>query len=183
MEPIKQLKARNSPRLRSTTLTIRIDPRLRFLLELAAISEGRKAGNYVEAAIAHSFKDVYPDYPEMYDSEPESGIVFDPLARPTKKIGPSLADLADELWDEDEVQRFFNVALLLPRLCTEQQWALLNILRNSDKYHPLSPSGNRGPDGSPIRGWDMKAIRNDWQKLNAAAENKVAAKKGNNNGN
>ena len=167
MEPAKQYKARNAEAVRSTTLTFRLDPRLRYLAELAARTQRRKLSNFVERAIEKSLDEVLV----TDEREPNIGhdVTIDPIARPRQPKGESLAKWADRLWDDDEVQRFFNLAYQLPHLLSEQQWHVMQQIERSDKYRPQLPSGKRG--------YDKKLIRADWIKLNNEAEKRLKAKK------
>jgi hypothetical protein len=143
---ITQSKARNAEMVRSETLTFRLDARLKFLADLAARSQGRKLSNYVEQALEQSFASV------LIVDEREATPGDSPNYQ--QPHGKSLADVADELWDNDEATRFLNVVGLAPFLVTDGESKLLQIIQHSDYY---SPRGLR----------NGQRVAEDWEMLKA----------------
>lgn len=97
---------------KSEVVTIRLDPRLKYLAELAARRQRRPLSSYVEWAIEASLGQVRPSYGN--DSE------FDQM---------SLADAASLLWDVDEADRFVKLALRYPELLTHDEQIVWKLIK------------------------------------------------------
>lgn len=105
-------KARSGAKLpKSEITTIRLDPKLRYLAELAARKQRRSLSSFIEWAIEHTL----------------SGI---PL-----KEGPdwmvSVMSEAESLWDVDAADRFAKLALKYPELLTHDEQVLWKLVRES----------------------------------------------------
>jgi hypothetical protein len=97
---------------KSEVITIRLDPRLKYLAELAARRQRRPLSSYVEWSIEESLKHVRPSYESSgYGEE------------------PSFADVASSLWDVDEADRFAMLALTYPDLLTHDEQILWKHIR------------------------------------------------------
>ena len=94
---------------RSETVTVRLDPKLRYLAELAARRQRRTVSSYVEWAIEDSLKHISLDLSG-------SGV---------------LADEAEALWDVDEADRFARLALRHPDLLTHDEQVLWKLVREN----------------------------------------------------
>jgi hypothetical protein len=84
-----------SPAARSVTVGVRLDPRLRYLVELAARKQRRSVSTFIDSALRDSLKRM--------------SLVED---------GPSLAEEAASLWDVDAAVRFARLAEAHPDLLT-----------------------------------------------------------------
>lgn len=94
---------------RSETVTVRLDPKLRYLAELAARRQRRTVSSYIEWAIEESFNHFSLDL-----------------------NGPrNLADEAEALWDVDEADRFARLALRHPDLLTHDEQILWKLIREN----------------------------------------------------
>jgi len=94
---------------RSETVTVRLDPKLRYLAELAARKQRRTLSSYVEWAIEDSLKHVGLDV----------------------NGNSSLADEAEALWDVDDADRFARLALRHPDLLTHEEQVLWKLVREN----------------------------------------------------
>src|SRR5215831_5198048 len=83
---------------RTETVTLRLDPKLRYLTELAARRQRRTVSSFIEWAIEHALSDVIL-------GEDSHGLVNVALA-------------AYLLWDPHEADRFAKLALYYPELLT-----------------------------------------------------------------
>jgi hypothetical protein len=94
---------------RTETVTVRLDPKLRYLAGLAARKQRRTLSSYIEWAIEESLKRVclYPD-----DS------------------GPCIAD-ESWLWDVDDADRFVNLAIEHPHILTHEEQILWKLIREN----------------------------------------------------
>ena len=93
---------------RSETVTVRLDPKLRYLAELAARKQRRTLSSFIEWAIEYAFSGVF-----LYDARENS---------------TSLADETKELWDVEDPDRFARLALTHPDLLTYDEqirWKLI----------------------------------------------------------
>jgi hypothetical protein len=99
---------------KSEVITIRLDPRLKYLAELAARRQRRPLSSYVEWAIEGSLRNVRPGYDDnSFDAE------------------TSFADVAMTLWDVDEADRFAILALRYPELLTHDEQVVWKLIREN----------------------------------------------------
>jgi hypothetical protein len=96
---------------RSETVTVRLDPKLRYLAELAARKQRRTVSSFVEWAIEESLKNVCLD----------GGGEF----------SRSVAHVSSELWDVDEPDRFAKLALHYPEMLTHDEQVLWKLIREN----------------------------------------------------
>ncbi|MBT5943900.1 MAG: hypothetical protein HOK98_15380 [Rhodospirillaceae bacterium] len=150
-------KAAGGGRLnRSETVTVRLDPRLNYLCELAARTQRRTKSSFIETAIAEALLTAEPS-PFRRNGSP-------------KTIG----SCADQLWHVHDHQRLARLAGQFPHLLTidEQEiWALI-----CDLGHLWS--GHWEQDGSEevwrweTRPWDnlqMNLLHEFWLEIVATA--------------
>lgn len=99
---------------RSETVTIRLDPKLRYLTELAARQQRRTASSFIEWAIERALNSVI--LREEYD-------------RHEGTITTSLAQEAEALWDTDEPDRIAKLGLHYPALLTHDEQVIWKLVR------------------------------------------------------
>jgi hypothetical protein len=95
---------------RSETVTVRLDPKLNYLCDLAARVNRRTKSSMIEAALAATLHQV----------------PIDP--RPTEPPGPTIAQLAEQLWHIDDVERLRRLAHIAPHLMSYEEqkiWAVI----------------------------------------------------------
>lgn len=111
---------------RSETVTVRLDPKLRYLAELAARIHRRTLSSYIEWAVEQSLEKVNIHIAEHGGDE-----------------DLSLKAESRLLWDVDESERFIKLARHYPELLNheeQEQWKLLldsqllDPARTRDKY-------------------------------------------------
>lgn len=95
---------------RSETVTVRLDPKLRYLAELAARLHRRTLSSYIEWSI-------------------ESSLGNNLLAG--DHSGPSIKDEAEYLWDVDDADRFAKLALRYPHLLTHEEQVRWKLIREN----------------------------------------------------
>lgn len=103
----KKRRGGTSKLSRSRTVTVRLDPKLRYIAEIAARKQRRTMSSYIEWAIEYSLKDI-----SINDS-----------AALGKEI--SLRELSESLWDVEEADRLIRLALHCPGLLNfeeQHQW-------------------------------------------------------------
>ena len=135
---------------RSETVTVRLDPKLRYLTELAARKQRRTLSSFIEWAIEDALGRVYLDDGNGH--------------------GTSVSDVANSLWDVDESDRFAKLALRFPELLTHEEQVLWKLVRENG----LLWKGKH--DSTGVWTWRiveesfvMESLREHWLKFNAVA--------------
>jgi len=93
-------------------VTVRLDPRLKYLAELAARRQRRPLSSYIEWAIEESLAHVYP--------APDPG---------QEPMPDTFKDMAGTLWDVDEPDRFVRLAIRYPDLLDHEEQRLWKLIR------------------------------------------------------
>ena len=111
----RDVKSQGGGRLqRSEVVTVRLDPKLNHLCELAARAQRRTKSSFIEWAIAHSLNSVQvPGTGGGFNEDPDV----------------SISDLAERLWDVDEPDRLIALANYAPALLTHDEqliWKLIS---------------------------------------------------------
>lgn len=93
---------------RSETLNMRIDPKLKYLAEIASRDTGRTLSGFIERAIKRALT---------------VGVPLEDELRVSESTGPNTEPKLyfETLWDVDEADRFFHLATLRPGLLTIQE--------------------------------------------------------------
>jgi hypothetical protein len=99
---------------RSEIVTVRLDPKLRYLAELAARLHRRTLSSYIEWAIKASL-----------DNE-----VLRPTNLPSLVVSDhTIGKEAEYLWDVDDADRFAKLALRYPHLLTHEEQVKWKLIR------------------------------------------------------
>jgi len=101
---------------RTQTVTLRLDPRLRYLTELAARTQRRTTSGFIEWAIERSLQEVILG---SGSSESNEGNI-------------TLADESFALWDVEEADRFVVLAVNYPHLLPYEEQILWKIIRENE---------------------------------------------------
>ena len=96
---------------RSETVTVRLDPKLRYLAELAARKQRRSLSSYIEWAVEDSLARV--------------------LLHEDMNSRTSVADESITLWDVDEADRFAKLAFAHPDLMTHDEQVRWKLIREN----------------------------------------------------
>ena len=99
---------------RSETVTVRLDPKLRYLAELAARQHRRTLSSYIEWAIEESLNSI--------------------VLRRNEDCEWTLAEESSELWDVDEPDRFVKLAEKYPELLTHEEQLIWKVARERDVF-------------------------------------------------
>jgi hypothetical protein len=103
---------------RSETVTVRLDPKLNYLCELAARAQRRTKSSFIEWAIADSLKHVQlPEVP--YDQRSFEG------------EDPTVQEKASQLWHVDEPDRVSALAMIAPALLTHEEQLIWRLVREN----------------------------------------------------
>lgn len=104
---------------RSETVTVRLDPKLNYLCELAARAQRRTKSSFIEWAVAEAMKSV--SLPEVQTSD---GGFENP--RPA-----TIDEMAMQLWHVDEPDRVTALALMAPSLLTHEEQLIWRLIREN----------------------------------------------------
>ena len=116
MEAKKDRKGGGSKLTRTQTVTVRLDPKLRYLAELAARKHRRTLSSFIEWAVEESL----------------SNVVLKEVIPQSEEENVSLADEAENLWDVDEPDRFAKLALRYPEMLNHDEQRLWKLAREAD---------------------------------------------------
>jgi hypothetical protein len=106
-----------SGKSRTETISVRLDPKLRYLAELAARKQRRTLSSFVEWAIDDSLDRVVID--EAYDQESERNYPI------------SLSSVGNQLWDVEEADRFAKLALRYPPMLNHIEQIIWKLVREN----------------------------------------------------
>jgi len=95
---------------RTEVVTLRLDPKLRYITDLAARSQRRTTSGFIEWAIEIALKEVG---------------VFSKSSTDTA----SMADIKDDLWDVDKADRFLKLATGFPNLLNHYEQVVWKLAR------------------------------------------------------
>lgn len=100
---------------RSETVTIRLDPKLRYLTELAARKQRRTVSSFIEWAIERALDSIIlrETYEHFHGGTAET----------------NLGDEAETLWDTDEPDRIAKLGLHYPELLTHDEQVLWKLIK------------------------------------------------------
>jgi hypothetical protein len=141
-------KESGSKLTRSETVTVRLDPKLRYLAELAARKQRRTLSSFIEWAIEDSLNRV-----DIYQG---SGYNDDHSRTVLEEI--------NQLWDVDEADRFCKLAINYPDLLTHDEqriWKLIKELNIAIIEEKSEQTWILFVDNNPI----YQAIRALWSYL------------------
>ncbi|MFO1103043.1 MAG: hypothetical protein U1E20_09085 [Methylocystis sp.] len=127
---------------KSEIVTVRFDPKLKYLAELAARKQRRPLSSYIEWAVEQSLGQVV--------LEEDSG----------ESVSVASAERSHQLWDLDEPDRIVRLALHYPDLLTHEEQTLWKLIRENGLLWKGSYSGN-----PPV--WSWKTQKSDliWDRL------------------
>lgn len=139
---------------RSETVTVRLDPKLRYLAELAARIHRRTLSSYIEWSIKQSL-DTEPMRPAGWTAEQADGI--------------TIGTQAENLWDVDEPDRFAKLALRYPHLLTHEEQVKWKLICENGYLWKGSYRGGEW-DWSPDEGkLLLDRLRDNWDLFCAVA--------------
>lgn len=152
---VEKKKTTGSKLSRSEVVTVRFDPKLRYLAELAARKHRRTLSSFIEWAVESSLERVYLYEGEHYDDK------------------TSVADESRRLWDIDEAERFIKLAITYPDLMNLDEQERWKMISDADL---LGPAKHRDRNGAVV--WNhpvledlvYPVVRKHWLGLVSAHE-------------
>jgi hypothetical protein len=146
------MKARtHSGETKSETVSVRLDPKLRWLVGLAARRQRRTLSSYLAWTIEDSLHRV------LITPEVDS--------RGNNK-GKSISEVASSLWDVSEADRFARLAFRYPDLLTHSEEFLWRLIRENGSLWKGRP-GEAGDRTEANLIWER--LRETWDLFNAVA--------------
>lgn len=103
---------------RTETVTVRFDPKLNYLCELASRAQRRTKSSFVEWAVAEALKNV--ELPEVMEQED-----FDSFRSVT------ISEKSSELWEVDEADRLVALALTAPALLAHDEQLIWKLVKEN----------------------------------------------------
>jgi hypothetical protein len=100
---------------RSETVTVRFDPKLRYLAEIAARKHRRTLSSFIEWAVEYSLSQVEISHEEGDSPDDYRRAIY-------------IKDAADSLWDVDEADRFTKLACQFPDLMIHEEQVLWKLI-------------------------------------------------------
>jgi hypothetical protein len=128
---------------KSEVVTVRLDPKLKYLAELAARKHRRPLSSYIEWAVEQSLSRVWLDEP--FNGE-----------------GTSVADAErnQHLWDLDEPDRVVRLAINYPDLLTHDEQLVWKLVRENGVIWK-----GRNAGAPPAWTWEIKEGSVIWERL------------------
>lgn len=114
----KQRKTGGGKLSRSETVTVRLDPKLRYLAELAARKQRRTLSSFIEWAIEDVVCRV-----AIYEGS--GGYNND---------SRSIGDESEYLWDVDDSDRFAKLAISYPELLTHEEQIIWKLIKENGYF-------------------------------------------------
>ncbi|MDG2004107.1 MAG: hypothetical protein P8J20_12330 [Novosphingobium sp.] len=107
---------------RTETVTVRLDPKLNYLCELASRAQRRTKSSFIEWAVADALKRV--ELPEVCEYDAEN----DNLRAPT------ISEKSADLWHVDEPDRLVALAINAPALLTHGEQIIWKLIQENGHF-------------------------------------------------
>lgn len=149
-----------TPQTRKEATSVRLEPKIKYLVEIAARIQRRSVTNYIEWALEESLKSI-----DISLDDNKS----------------NLFDFSDRIWNTDEASRFAVLAENFPELLTFDEQRIIDNIRSSfahvfllDPENPTIKNNIRIP---ALRGnWELITACLDGSELGERAWEKLLAK-------
>jgi hypothetical protein len=132
---------------RSETVTVRLDPKLRYLAELAARLHRRTLSSYIEWAISNA----------------TASEIVGPSLMTADPVANTIGTEAGYLWDVDEADRFAKLALRYPELLTHEEQVRWKLIRDTVTLWHEAPVGNESGE------LNFEKLRRNWKRVTQAS--------------
>jgi hypothetical protein len=148
-------------------LGLRLEPKTRYLAELAARAEGRTLSSFVEQAIIASFSRVTlrkPSEPEPMYLGTSGEFHVAPIDVEQERIQNEamlVSNMADNLWSDNPFIRLEIRAMSLPHLMTFEDSQLWSYIHTRDEFKIKSGKGYK---------FNRELIAANWKIIKADAK-------------
>ena len=153
--PESKRKAGGGKLARSETVTVRLDPKLRYLAELAALKQRRTVSSFIEWAIEDTLS---------RECIQEAGH--------GDERGTTFSDVASRLWDVDDADRFAKLALNYPDLLTHEEQKRWKLIRECGYLWKGRHNKANGEWSWNVQESSLvfERLRDHWETFNAVAQ-------------
>lgn len=134
---------------RTEVFAMRLDPKLKYLADIAARKQRRSLASFVECGIEREIKNTYLVEPNDYNNQ-----------------GVTAADSASKLWALDESDRLINLATSFPDLLTYDEQTVWRVICEHSTYDKIMKSACRFKVNDTV---DVNLVRNCWPEIKAFA--------------
>lgn len=154
--------------------SLKINPRIRYLADLASTVTGQSLTGYIETALVESFAKVtlrLPPEPEVSYEQNGEAVLSDPPDPEIERVqneAKSIANLADLLWSESEFVRIEMLSSIARHLVPTDDLALLHYIRNRKDLQI--------PTGGNVYKLNRDKIELEWASIQAAHQQKTKGK-------
>src|SRR5882672_6523658 len=151
MERKKRARPQVGGKLRRTeTLTVRLDPEVKYFAEIGARAQRRTLSSFIEWAVRQAMEDVMLDEGTTNAS--------------------TLRQVTRQLWDTTEAERFIRLAAFYPELLTLEEQVLWKLIQDCPLlWKDVAPGPNWWqlmPRGEPLRlPFDIPLLLSAWDTL------------------
>jgi hypothetical protein len=142
---------------RTQTVSLRLDPKLRYLSEIGARRQRRTLSSFIEWAIENSLDNV--NLTDSYGN--------------TNRVG----QIASKLWHVEPADRFAKLALHYPDLLTHQEEIVWKLIQENGVFWRGNRVGTKGEwtwtttDESDVV---LDRLREHWETVNAVARGELS---------
>src|ERR1700722_17561165 len=120
-----------SGKTKSETISVRLDPKLRYLVELAARRQRRTISSFVAWAVEDSLSRV---------------LITEEVDPRGNSVGKSIGEVAMALWDPEGPERLVRLALQYPELLNYHEQILWRLIRENRYLWKQSRADNSTQD-------------------------------------
>jgi len=155
-----QKKAKKTSKLsRTQVVTIRFDPKLRYLIELAARKQRRTVSSFLEWVAEKSLDQVF-----LYEGTGYNG-----------DHNVTIADEAENLWDVDDAERLARLAIRYPDLLTHEEQLIWKTIKDSGLiWEGVDWNGTRWvPNWAKLEQGVFPQLRDDWETFKKVASGEL----------
>jgi hypothetical protein len=146
---------------RSETVTVRLDPKLRYLAELAARKQRRTLSSFIEWAVEESLTNV-----KLREASGNNEDEYMPAI--------SVGSGQKSLWDVDEADRFCKLAIQFPELLTHEEQVLWKLVReNGAMWKGKFSQGREWVWRVERDAINRELLREHWGNFKAVADGKA----------
>jgi hypothetical protein len=150
MGEVEKRKGGGSKLTRSETVTVRLDPKLRYLADLAARLHRRTISSFIEWAIEEVLKEE----------------AVRPKGMPGLVIGNhTLSSEGDYLWDVEEPDRLAKLAMKYPHLLTHEEQRWWKVVMEEPRFW--------AGDGTDEKSLQLKKLRKSWEDVKRYAMGEI----------
>jgi hypothetical protein len=147
---------------RSETVTIRLDPKMNYLAELAARSQRRTKSSLIEAALADALSVIRVD------------------VRPHTNNQTTIGQIADHVWHVDDPERLKRLVQFAPHLMTYEEQKIWAVIEKNSTFWMGHWKSFGGQFEHYIYSTDvinlyLPAFEQNWDTIKEIAAGKLAA--------